>query len=57
MNGGFSLRRVKAMIRFLKILKFFKKEWISNEDGLFSLHFIQLRPYRPLLSFLIGNKH
>jgi len=49
MNGGFSLRRVKAMIRFLKILKFFKKEWISNEDGLFSLHFIQLRPYRPLL--------
>ena len=49
MNGGFSLRRIKAFIRFLKVLKFFKKEWISNEDGLFSLHFIQLRLYRPLL--------
>ncbi len=49
MNGGFSLRNVQATIRFLNLFYFFHKPWIGNEDGLFSLHFIQLRPFSFML--------
>jgi Protein of unknown function (DUF5672) len=49
LNGGFSLRNVRAFIRFLTIFYFFRQTWFTNEDGLFSLHFIRLRPFGPLL--------
>lgn len=49
MNGGFSLRKVKSIIRLLKVLNFLGQRWVSNEDGLYSLHFIRLWPFRPLM--------
>jgi len=50
MNGGFSLRKVNPIIRLLKVLDFVGQRWISNEDGLYSLHFIRLWPFRPLMN-------
>jgi hypothetical protein len=49
LNGGFSLRKVKSCIRFLKIFALFGQKWMGNEDGLFSTHFVRLLPFRPFL--------
>jgi hypothetical protein len=49
LNGGFSLRNVRACMRFLQVFYFLGQKRNSNEDGFFSLHFIRLRPFAPLL--------
>lgn len=48
-NGGLSLRRVKAMIRYLKVYNFFFPGWRGNEDMLFSLEATRLRPMKPFI--------
>lgn len=49
MNGGLSLRKISAMIRFLKLYHQFYGPWPGNEDGLFSFRFYRSLPLRPLL--------
>lgn len=46
LNGGFSLRKVKSMIRFTKIFHFFYRRVPVNEDQLFSCYFIRYIPLR-----------
>ncbi|GHB69667.1 DUF5672 family protein [Persicitalea jodogahamensis] len=48
-NGGLSLRRVKAMIRYLKIYQTFYPAWKGNEDMLFSLEATRLLPMKPFI--------
>ncbi len=48
-NGGLSLRRVKAMIRYLKIYHFFYPAWKGNEDMLFSRQATRLLPMKPFI--------
>ena len=49
LNGGFSLRKIKPIIRFLKIFKALGQFWHANEDSLLSFHYIRLLPFRPFL--------
>lgn len=49
LNGGLSLRRVKACRRLLSVYHLFNKQWPGNEDGFFSLHYPRLIPYRWLM--------
>jgi hypothetical protein len=49
LNGGLSLRRVRACIRVLKAFNRFYGEWQGNEDMLFSMNSVRL----VLISFLI----
>ena len=49
LNGGLSLRRVKACLRLLRVYHTVNKKWSGNEDGFFSLHYPRLIPYRWLM--------
>jgi hypothetical protein len=49
LNGGLSLRRVKACRRLLRVYHLFNSRWPGNEDGFFSLHYPRLIPYRWLM--------
>lgn len=49
LNGGFSLRKVDAFIRYLKIYHFFYPEWKGNEDMLFSQEATRLIPMKLFL--------
>lgn len=49
LNGGFSLRRIKAMKRFLRIHNTFFPTWVGNEDMLFSLFAKRLGLMRPFI--------
>ncbi|CAG5071892.1 hypothetical protein DYBT9623_03868 [Dyadobacter sp. CECT 9623] len=49
LNGGFSLRRVEAFIRYLKIYNFFYPQWKGNEDMLFSQEATRLIPMKLFL--------
>jgi hypothetical protein len=60
LNGGLSLRRVAAMIRYLRLYHLFYPTWKGNEDKLFSLDarrlaplkfFINLPPWPEALAF------
>lgn len=46
LNGGLSLRRVTAFIRYLKIYNFFYPAWKGNEDMLFSQEATRLIPMK-----------
>ncbi len=46
LNGGLSLRRVKAFIRYLKIYNTFYPAWKGNEDMLFSQEATRLIPMK-----------
>ena len=48
-NGGLSLRRVRAMIHYLKIYDFFYPAWKGNEDMLFSREATRLLPMKPFI--------
>ena len=48
-NGGLSLRRVKPLLRYIKIYRFFFKEWLANEDAMFSFAQKRVIPFRFLL--------
>lgn len=49
LNGGLSLRRVRACFRLLRMYHQFHDRWPGNEDGFFSLHYPRLLPYRGLI--------
>ena len=53
LNGGLSLRKIKPIIRYITIYNLFFKEWLANEDMMFS--FAQKRVY--LLRFLLKLPH
>lgn len=48
-NGGFSLRRIKPLIKFLKVYNAFLPEWPANEDSLFSVYHKRAFPLRFML--------
>ncbi|CAG5011493.1 hypothetical protein DYBT9275_04961 [Dyadobacter sp. CECT 9275] len=48
-NGGLSLRKVSAVIRYLKIYNFFYSGWKGNEDMLFSQEATRLLPMKLFL--------
>lgn len=48
-NGGLSLRRVKALLSYIKIYQLFFKEWLANEDAMFSFAQKRALPFRFLL--------
>ncbi len=49
LNGGLSLRRVSAVIRYLKIYNIFYPKWLGNEDMLFSQEATRLIPMKLFL--------
>ena len=49
MNGGLSLRRVKPVLRYIKIYQLFFREWLANEDAMFSFAQKRAWPFRFLL--------
>ena len=49
LNGGFSLRRVAACRRLLRVYYRFFRFWPGNEDSFFSLHYPRLLPFRWLM--------
>ncbi|TAE40727.1 MAG: hypothetical protein EAZ70_03450 [Runella slithyformis] len=54
LNGGLSLRNVRACLRFLKVYNCFFETWKGNEDMLFSLsasRLFWLRPWLKLPSY------
>ncbi|SKC16826.1 DUF5672 family protein [Dyadobacter psychrophilus] len=48
-NGGLSLRRIPAIIRYLKIYNAFYPAWVGNEDMLFSQEATRLIPMKLFL--------
>jgi len=46
LNGGLSLRRISAFLRYLKIYNFFYPSWKGNEDMLFCQEATRLRPMK-----------
>ena len=48
-NGGFSLRRIKPIINFLKVYNTFIPAWPANEDSLFSVYHKRAFPLRFML--------
>lgn len=48
-NGGFSLRRIQAIIKFLKVYDTFIPAWQANEDSLFSFYHKRAFPLRFML--------
>jgi len=48
-NGGFSLRRIKPIIKFLKVYNTFIPAWPANEDSLFSIYHKRAFPLRFML--------
>jgi hypothetical protein len=49
LNGGLSLRRIPALIRYLRIYQLFFPKWVGNEDKLFSLDARRLALMRPFI--------
>ena len=49
LNGGLSLRRVPAFLRYLKIYNMFYPAWLGNEDMLFSQEATRLIPMKLFL--------
>jgi hypothetical protein len=49
MNGGFSLRNVRALIRYIRIYQLFFSSWLANEDMMFSFTQKRAYPFRFLL--------
>lgn len=49
LNGGLSLRKVKAILRYIKIYQLFFREWLANEDAMFSFAQRRVYPFRFLL--------
>ena len=49
LNGGLSLRRIPAMIRYLKIYNAVYPAWVGNEDMLFSQEATRLIPMKIFL--------
>ena len=49
LNGGLSLRRIPALIRYLKIYNTFYPAWLGNEDMLFSQEATRLVPMKLFL--------
>ncbi|MEN9385588.1 MAG: hypothetical protein RLZZ185_329, partial [Bacteroidota bacterium] len=49
LNGGLSLRRVKPILRYIKIYQLFFREWLANEDAMFSFAQRRVYPFRFLL--------
>lgn len=49
LNGGFSLRRVKPILRYIKIYHLFFQNWLANEDAMFSFAQKRAIPFRFLL--------
>lgn len=49
LNGGLSLRRVPAFLRYLKIYNLFYPAWVGNEDMLFSQEATRLMPMKLFL--------
>ncbi len=49
LNGGLSLRRVPAFLRYLKIYNLFYPKWVGNEDMLFSQEATRLIPMKLFL--------
>ncbi len=50
LNGGLSLRKIRACLRLLRVYHRFRIRWNGNEDSFFSLHFPRFLPFRPLIS-------
>jgi hypothetical protein len=48
-NGGFSLRKIKPIIRFLKIYHALLPKWVANEDCMFSVYERRALPLRWML--------
>lgn len=46
LNGGLSLRRIPAFLRYLKIYNFFYPSWKGNEDMLFCQEATRLKPMK-----------
>lgn len=49
LNGGLSLRKIPAIIRYLKIYNLFYPAWLGNEDMLFSQEATRLIPMKLFL--------
>ena len=49
LNGGLSLRRIPAFLRYLKIYNLFYPQWVGNEDMLFSQEATRLIPMKMFL--------
>lgn len=49
LNGGLSLRRIPAILRYLKIYNLFYPKWMGNEDMLFSQEATRLLPMKLFL--------
>jgi hypothetical protein len=49
LNGGLSLRRIPAFLRYLKIYNLFYPKWVGNEDMLFSQEATRLIPMKLFL--------
>ncbi len=49
LNGGLSLRKVKPILRYIKIYQLFFREWLANEDAMFSFAQRRVYPFRFLL--------
>lgn len=48
-NGGLSLRKVKPLLRYIRLYQLFFKEWLANEDAMFSFAQRRVYPFRFLL--------
>lgn len=49
LNGGLSLRKVKPLLRYIRIYQIFFKDWLANEDAMFSFAQRRAYPFRFLL--------
>lgn len=49
LNGGLSLRKVTAMLRFIRIYNLIFPKWTGNEDMLFSLDSTRLKLLKPFI--------
>ena len=49
LNGGLSLRKVRPILRYIKIYHLFFREWLANEDAMFSFAQRRVYPFRFLL--------
>jgi hypothetical protein len=49
MNGGLSLRKVKALLRYIRYYNYFFSDWKANEDAMFSFAQRRTYPFRWLL--------
>jgi hypothetical protein len=56
LNGGLSLRKVRAALRFLTLYQAISKPWVGNEDALFSLHSRKLLHFIPFCNLPTWNE-